>query len=128
MKQPHLVRNYRMPAMNWESPTERIINTCNEPRYASMPPCEIVPVLADEGIYIATESTFYRVLREAKMQNHRGRASEGNRHKPTSYTATAPNQVWMWDITYLRGPIKGQFYYMYLISDIYSRDIVGWEE
>lgn len=57
---------------------QRIINTCNEPKYASMPPCEIVPALADEGIYIASESTFYRVLREAKMQNHRGRASEGN--------------------------------------------------
>lgn len=41
--------------------------------------------------------------------------------------ATAPNQVWMWDITYLRGPIKGQFYYLYLISDLYSRDIVGWK-
>ena len=106
---------------------QRIINTCNEPKYASMPPCEIVPALADEGIYIASESTFYRVLREARMQNHRGRASEGNRHKPTSYTATAPNQVWMWDITYLRGPVKGQFYYLYLISDLYSRDIVGWE-
>ena len=106
---------------------QRIINTCNEPKYASMPPCEIVPALADEGIYIAPESTFYRVLREARMQNHRGRSSEGNRHKPTSYTATAPNQVWMWDITYLRGPIKGQFYYLYLISDLYSRDIVGWE-
>ena len=106
---------------------QRIINTCNEPKYASMPPCEIVPALADEGIYIAPESTFYRVLREARMQNHRGRSSEGNHHKPTSYTATAPNQVWMWDITYLRGPIKGQFYYLYLISDLYSRDIVGWE-
>lgn len=65
----------------------------------------------------ASESTFYRVLREAKMQNHRGRASEGNRHKPTSYTATAPNQVWMWDITYLRGPIKGRFYYLYLMQN-----------
>ncbi len=62
------------------------------------------------------------------MQNHRGRSEKpGKHHKPTSYSATAPNQVWTWDITYLNGPIKGQFYYLYLIIDLYSRDIVGWE-
>lgn len=93
-----------------------------------MPPCEIVPALADEGTYIASESTFYRILREEKMQNHRGRSQEPGKHgKPTSYVATAPNQVWTWDITYLRGPIKGVFFYLYLIIDLFSRDIVGWE-
>ena len=65
-----------------------------------MPPCEIVPALADEGKYLASESTFYRILREEKMQNHRGRSqAPGKNPKPTSFTATAPNQVWMWDIT-----------------------------
>ena len=93
-----------------------------------MPPCQIVPALADEGTYIASESTFYRVLREEKMQNHRGRSQEPGKHgKPTSYCATAPNQVWTWDITYLSGPVKGIFFYLYLIIDIFSRDIVGWE-
>ena len=93
-----------------------------------MPPCEIVPALADEGEYIASESTIYRILRKEKMQNHRGRSQEPGKHgKPTSYVATAPNQVWTWDITYLNGPIKGKFYYLYLILDLYSRDIVGWE-
>lgn len=93
-----------------------------------MPPCQIVPALADEGIYIASESTFYRILHEEKMQNHRGRSQEPGKHgKPTSYTATAPNQVWTWDITYLNGPIKGVFFYLYLIIDLFSRDIVGWE-
>lgn len=62
------------------------------------------------------------------MQNHRGRSQEPGKHgKPTSYCATAPNQVWTWDITYLNGPVKGMFYYLYLILDIFSRDIVGWE-
>ena len=85
-------------------------------------------MLADEGTYIASESTFYRVLREAKEQNHRGRSEEPGKHgKPTSYTATAPNQVWTWDITYLNGPVKGLFYYLYLIIDLFSRDVVGWE-
>ena len=91
---------------------QKVIDTVNEERFASMPPCEIVPALADEGKYIASESTFYRILREEKMQNHRGRSQEPGKHgKPTSYVATAPNQVWTWDITYLRGPIKGLFFY-----------------
>ena len=112
------------------TPEERqnVIDTVNENRFASMPPCEIVPALADEGIYIASESTFYRILREEKMQNHRGRSQQPGKHgKPTSYTATAPNQVYTWDITYLNGPVKGLFFYLYLILDLYSRDIVGWE-
>ena len=62
------------------------------------------------------------------MQNHRGRSQEPGKHgKPTSYKATAPNQVWTWDITYLNGPVKGMFYYLYLILDLFSRDIVAWE-
>ncbi len=105
----------------------QILDAVNSPKYADLPPCEIVPALADEGIYIASESTFYRVLHEEKMQNHRGR-SDGPHHRPiATYAATAPNQVWMWDITYLNGPIRGQFYYLYLFSDLYDRDIVGWE-
>lgn len=93
-----------------------------------MPPCEIVPALADEGKYIGSESTIYRVLREEKMQNHRGRTQEpGKYSKPTTYCATAPNQVWTWDITYLQGPIKGVFFFLYMIIDLFSRDIVGWE-
>ena len=94
------------------SPQERqqILDTVNQERFASMPPCQIVPALADEGIYIASESTFYRVLHEEKMQNHRGRSQEPGKHgKPTSYCATAPNQIWTWDITYLSAGIKGQF-------------------
>jgi putative transposase len=106
---------------------EQIIDTVNQPGFASMPPCEIVPALADKGEYIASESTFYRVLRECKMQNHRGRSQESTHRPISTHVATAPNQVWMWDITYINGPVKGTFYYLYLISDLFSRDIVGWE-
>ncbi len=104
-----------------------IIDTVNKPKFASMPPCEIVPALADQGKYLASESTFYRVLKEQKMQNHRGRSEEPKKRPISTHVAVAPNQIWMWDITYLNGPIKGKFYYLYLISDLYSRDIVGWE-
>lgn len=110
-----------------EEERQQVIDTVNEPRFASQPPCEIVPTLADEGIYIASESTFYRILREEEMQNHRGRSAAPNSKKPTTYVATAPNQVWMWDITYLHGPNKGFFYYLYLFTDLFSRDVVAWD-
>ena len=106
---------------------QKVLDTANEERFMSMPPCEIVPALADEGTYIASESTMYRILREEKMLRHRGRADEPQHKQLSTYCATAPNQVWMWDITWLKGPIKGSFFYLYMIIDLFSRDIVGWE-
>lgn len=107
---------------------QQVLETCHRPEYASLPPSQIVPRLADEGEYIASESTFYRILREADEQHHRGRSQAPRRlGPPTSHCATAPCQVWSWDITYLAGPVRGLFFYLYLIVDLYSRKIVGWE-
>jgi len=106
---------------------EKILEIVNRPEYASKPPCEIVPDLADKGEYIASESTFYRVLRNNKLQNHRGRSEQPKHNHPTTYSADGPNHVWMWDITYLNGPVKGLFYYLYLFLDLYDRSVVGWE-
>ena len=107
---------------------QEIIEVCNRPEYASLPASQIVPAMADKGEYVASESTFYRVLREEDQVNHRGRASAPkNVKKPAGCKATGPNQVWSWDITYLSTTIKGVFFYLYLIMDIYSRKIVGWE-
>ena len=84
--------------------------------------------MADRGLYIASESSFYRLLREVGQLQHRGRAaSPATRHRPKAYIADAPNQVWSWDITYLASQLKGVFFYLYLFMDIYSRKIVGWE-
>jgi transposase InsO family protein len=112
-----------------EEERERVLEVCHEPGLASLPPSQIVPRLADErGDYIASESTFYRVLKEADEQHHRGRSAPRGRPKPpASYCATGPCQVWSWDITWLPGPIKGLFFYLYLILDVFSRKIVGWE-
>ena len=110
-----------------EEERQKIIETVSTPEFKDMPPCEIVPALADKGEYIASESTFYRVLREEGMAGRRGRASAPVKRTISTHHATGPNQVWMWDITYLNGPVKGTFYYLYLISDLFSRDIVGWE-
>lgn len=111
-----------------EQDKARILKVCNQPEHQSLPPSQIVPKLADEGIYIASESSFYRMLRANDQCNRRGRARPP--HKPTrpiAVAASAPNQVWSWDITYLPSAIRGQFYRLYMVIDIYSRKIVGWE-
>lgn len=105
-----------------------VLALCHEPAYASLPPGQIVPRLADEGHYLASESSFYRMLREANEQQHRGRARAPRpTADPPRLCAQAPCQVWSWDISWLPGPVKGLFFYLYLIVDLYSRKIVGWE-
>ena len=110
------------------SECEAIIKVCQRPEFASLPPTQIVPTLLDSGEYIASESSFYRVLKAQGQLHHRGRQrSQKKQAKPTSYTATGPNQVYTWDITYLPSQVRGQHYYLYVIEDIYSRKIVGHE-
>ena len=106
---------------------EAILMLVNQPRFASLSPKQVVAILADEGRYIASESSFYRVMREARQINHRGLTKAPSRNRPDPLTATGSNQVWSWDITYLSSVVKGQFFYLYLFLDIFSRKIVGWE-
>lgn len=107
---------------------DAVLTACNRAEHAQLPPSQIVPKLADEGVYLASESTFYRLLKAHEQGQRRGRArSPHHRTPPTSYGATAANQVWSWDITYLPTAVRGQFYYLYLVEDIYSRKAVGWE-
>lgn len=111
-----------------EAERSAILAACNRADNAHLPPSQIVPKLADEGCYLASESTFYRVLQAEGQGQRRGRATPPQRRAPpTSYSATAPQQVWSWDITYLPTTVRGQFYYLYLVEDIYSRKAVGWE-
>jgi len=104
-----------------------ILSIANSDEYKSLPPSQIVPALADKGLYIGSESTFYRVLREADQQHHRGRSKKPTSKPISTHHAQKPNQVWCWDITWLPGPAKGIYYYLYLIIDLYSRKVVGWE-
>lgn len=105
----------------------QILKTMNSEEFSSKAPCEVVPILADQGVYLASESTFYKTLKEAEMLAHRGRAHKAQKRLISTHKATGANEVWMWDITYLNGPIKGKYYYLYLFSDLFSRKIVGWE-
>ena len=105
-----------------------VVATANEPRFAELPPARIVPALADEGTYLASESTFRRLLRAHGQNAHRGRsrAPRGCR-PPSTHVASAPRQVWCWDTTYLPAGVMGTWFYLYLILDLYSRKIVAWE-
>ena len=111
------------------SPEERkrILEVANSVEYRDLPPSQIVPKLADQGEYVASESSFYRVLREEKLLSHRGKAQPRTHSRPDPLIATGPNQVWSWDITYLLSAIQGMFFYAYLFIDIFSRKIVAGE-
>ena len=107
---------------------QRILVVCNSPEFANLPPNVIVPRLADKGIYIASESSFYRVLKAHRQLTNRSRAKvKGSYKKPATQKATSPNQIWSWDISYLPATVKGRHYYLYMIIDIFSRKIVGSE-
>jgi len=110
------------------TPVERakIVAATTSPQYRGLSPSQIVPLLADKGLYLGSESTFYRVLRAEGLLHHRDNAKPAQSTRPEPLKATGPNQVWSWDITYMKGPIKGQFYYLYLFMDVWSRKIVGW--
>lgn len=106
---------------------QQVLDTLNQPEFANMPPSQVVPRLADDGVYLCSESTMYRILHEAKQQNHRGRSKAPEPKSASTHCANGPNQVWCWDITWLPGPVKGVHFYLYLMLDIFSRKIVGWE-
>lgn len=105
-----------------------IISTANEEKYCDLPPGKIVPKLADEGRYIASESSFRRVLKAENQLKHREKSKpKSPNKKPRALRATGSNQVYSWDITYLPTKVRGIYLYLYLVLDIYSRKIVGWQ-
>jgi len=110
-----------------ESERGKILAVANSEEFASLPPSQIVPALADRGVFIASESSFYRVLKAASQQHHRGRAKKPSSRVVTSHCATGPNQVWSWDITWMPAAVKGMYYYWYMVLDVFSRKIVGHE-
>ena len=110
------------------SETERgeVFDTLCSERFVDRSPAEVVATLLDEEVYLCSERTMYRVLAsEVPVQERRAQRTHPEYKKP-ELMATAPNQVWSWDITRLLGPKKWSYYYLYVIMDIYSRYVVGW--
>ena len=111
-----------------EGEKQNIINVACEDRFKDKTPYEIVAILLDEGIYLASVSTFYRILREAGLIHYRGNSRPGHQHaRPDELKATGPDQVYSWDITWLPTYIRGQSLFAYMIIDVWSRKIVCWE-
>lgn len=109
-----------------EKERQEIVNIANSTRFRDKSPSQIVPQLADDNVYVASESSFYRVLKAAGLDAHRGRSKPATRKKPKELVATGPNQVYSWDITYLKSTVAGMFFYLYFFMDVYSRKIVGY--
>jgi transposase InsO family protein len=103
----------------------RVLAVLNSPRFMDLAPLQIYAQLLDEGVYLCSVSTMYRVLREnTQVKDRRRQATHPPRAVP-ELVATGPRQVYSWDITKLAGPIRGQYFDCYVMIDIYSRYIVG---
>ena len=121
---PQAVRPASSHALS-EAERSELRRVANEPRFAAVPPARIVPMLADEGTYLASESTFSRVLREQGQTAHRGRAKKPRAVRPpTTHIATAPRQVWCWDMTYLPAVVVGMWFHLYQIGRASCRERV----
>ena len=119
-------RGPRQAPANKLSPDEEqtIVAVVTSPDFRDQSPKQIVPQLADRGIYVAAEATFYRVMRRHGLSGRRGRARPPTK-RPREHVATAPWQVACWDITYLRTQQRGSYFYLYLIIDVWSRMILA---
>jgi transposase InsO family protein len=110
-----------------EDERDQIANVLVSVEYCDLSPNQMVPRLADQGIYLASESTMYRLLRQRALDRHREASKPATHSHPKTLVATGPNQVWSWDISYLPTLVRGIFFYLYLVLDIYSRKIVAWQ-
>jgi putative transposase len=110
------------------SPAERhaILQTLHSDRFVDLAPAQVWATLLDEGVYLGSISTFYRLLRAAGETRERRRQATHPAAVKPELVATAPNQCWSWDITKLRGPVKWTYYHLYVILDIFSRYVIGW--
>ncbi|MPM44447.1 IS3 family transposase ISSba13 [bioreactor metagenome] len=106
---------------------EELLKTINKPEYADLVPSQIVPKLADDGVYLASESTIHRILKREEMDTKRSKTQAPVKREIPTHIAIAPNKVWTWDITWLNASIKGMYYKLYLIIDMFSRFIVAYE-
>lgn len=117
----------RVPHKLLPAEEQQIVDVACEPEHRDLNPYLIVTQLLEVGRYLASISSFYRILRERKLLTHRQEsAPRTHRNPPPERVATAPNQLFSWDITYLKRSIRGLYFFLYLVLDLWDRSIVGW--
>jgi putative transposase len=105
---------------------KQVLDVLHEPRFVDLAPGQVHAHLLDEGRYLCSERTMYRILAaNAEVKERRSQLRHPEYKKP-ELLATGPNQVWSWDITKLLGPQKWKYFYLYVVIDIYRRNVVGW--
>ena len=109
-----------------ETERERVLDVLASPRFVDRAPAEVVATLLDEGRYLCSERTMYRVLAASQPVRERRNQREHPAYTKPELVATGPNQTWSWDITKLLGPKKWSYFYLYVLLDIFSRYVVGW--
>ena len=127
-------RQLPMPARRRPKPTraldcaerQGVLDLLRAPRFVDLAPAEIYASLLDEGVYLCSIRTMYRVLAEHDEVRERRRQLRHPVYQKPELLATRPNEVWSWDITKLMGPVKWSYFYLYVILDIFSRRVVGW--
>jgi putative transposase len=116
----------RVPRALPPAERQQVLALLNDERFADQPPAEVYATLLDEGKYVCSIRTMYRVLRENAQVQERRRQLRHPRYAAPELLATRPNQLWSWDITKLKGPAKWTYFYLYVILDVFSRYVVGW--
>lgn len=119
-------RDRVQPRALTEAERQEILAELHSERFVDLSPTEVWAILLDEGRYLGSTSTFYRLLRQASGTAERRRQATHPAAVKPELVATTPNAVWSWDITKLRGPAKWSWFYLYVILDVFSRYVVGW--
>lgn len=116
----------RLPKKLSEEERKAILDTCCSVEFRDLNPYEIQVILLDTNIYLGSVSTFYRVLKDNDLVHFRSNTRKSiKHHRPPERIATAPNQVWAWDITYMKTAVAGIYYYMYTIIDVWSKKLLA---
>jgi len=121
-----LARRPSPPRTLSEGERAQVLALLNEERFQDQPPAQVVATLSDEGKYVSSERTMYRILADNRQVRERRDQLRHPGYKCPELLATGPNQVWSWDITKLRALAKWEYFYLYVILDIFSRYVVGW--
>jgi len=106
---------------------QHVLATLCSPEFGEKPPAQVYARLLERGVMLCSERTMYRVLKENEAVRERRPQREHPKRVKPQLTATGPNQVWTWDITKIKGPGRGEFYYLYVVLDLYSRYVVAWK-